>query len=63
MIKPEEHIPLSEHTTFKIGGPARYFFRVKTVEEAREALALALKIEQAMRSSEFGMRNKKQKKR
>mgnify|MGYP001580574088 FL=1 len=32
-------------------------------EEAREALALALKIEQAMRSSEFGMRNKKQKKR
>ncbi|MDO8483117.1 MAG: UDP-N-acetylmuramate dehydrogenase [bacterium] len=37
----EEHIPLSEHTTFKIGGNARYFFRAKTLEEVREALGFA----------------------
>ena len=40
-MTPEENIPLSEHTTFKIGGKARYFFRVKKVEEAREALGFA----------------------
>lgn len=40
-MKPEENISLSEHTTFKIGGPARYFFRVKDIDELREALEFA----------------------
>jgi len=37
----EEHIPLGPLTTFKIGGPARFFARVKTTEELQEALAFA----------------------
>jgi UDP-N-acetylmuramate dehydrogenase len=39
----EENIPLSPLTTFKIGGPARYFTRVQTQEELRAALAFAQK--------------------
>ena len=41
IMKQEEHIPLSEHTTFKLGGTARYFFRVKTLDEVREAVDFA----------------------
>lgn len=34
----EENILLAEHTSFKIGGPARYFFIAKTKEELIEAV-------------------------
>jgi UDP-N-acetylmuramate dehydrogenase len=37
----EEHIPLAPLTTFKIGGKARFFVRVQTIEELKEALAFA----------------------
>ncbi|KKW09512.1 MAG: UDP-N-acetylenolpyruvoylglucosamine reductase [Candidatus Kaiserbacteria bacterium GW2011_GWA2_49_19] len=37
----QENIPLSEHTTFKLGGRARYFFRVHSIKETREALDFA----------------------
>lgn len=37
----EEHVELKNFTTFKIGGQARYFFRVKSVEHAREAVLFA----------------------
>lgn len=37
----EENISLSEHTTFKIGGNARFFFRAKSVEDLKKALAFA----------------------
>ncbi len=36
-----EHVSLAEYTTFKIGGPARYFCVVKSIEELREALEFA----------------------
>jgi UDP-N-acetylmuramate dehydrogenase len=38
-LVPEENKLLSSLTTFGIGGPARYFFEVHTVEGMREALA------------------------
>ena len=38
MIIPQEHILLSQYTTFKIGGPARYFFQATDVEGVKEAL-------------------------
>lgn len=38
MIIPQEHILLSLYTTFKIGGPARYFFQATDVEGVKEAL-------------------------
>lgn len=38
-LTPEENKPLSALTTFGIGGPARYFFEVRTVEGMKEALA------------------------
>jgi len=37
----EEHISLSPFTTFKIGGPARFFARVTTTAELEQALAFA----------------------
>lgn len=37
----EERIPLGSLTTFQIGGPARYFARVKSVEDLAEALQFA----------------------
>ncbi len=36
-----ENILLKDHTTFRIGGPARYFVVVKSVEELREAITFA----------------------
>ncbi len=36
-----ERVLLAEHTTFRIGGPARYFARVHTIEEVRAAFAFA----------------------
>jgi len=38
MIKFKENIRLAEHTSFKIGGEAKYFFEAKTKEELVEAL-------------------------
>ncbi len=37
-----ENIPLREYTTFKIGGQARYFCRVKSADDLKAALAFAL---------------------
>ena len=36
-----ENVPLAPHTTFRIGGPARYFFTVTTKVELEHALAFA----------------------
>ena len=36
-----EKEPLKPHTTFKIGGPARYFARVRSPQEVREAIVFA----------------------
>ena len=33
----EENVPLARFTWYKIGGPARYFVRPRSVEELREA--------------------------
>lgn len=38
MITIQENILLSPYTTFKIGGPARYFFQATDVESVKEAL-------------------------
>ncbi len=37
----KENIPLAPLTTFKIGGPARYFVDVATEDEMREAIQWA----------------------
>lgn len=37
----KENILLSEHTTFRIGGPARYFFEAGNKEELKKALKIA----------------------
>jgi len=37
----KEHEPLARYTTFKIGGPADYFFEAKTTDELVEAIVLA----------------------
>ena len=37
-IKIQENISLSKYTSFKIGGPARYFCVVKDIDEIKEAL-------------------------
>ncbi len=41
MKKIRENIPLKNHTTFEIGGPARFFKRVKNKRELKEALSWA----------------------
>jgi UDP-N-acetylmuramate dehydrogenase len=40
-LEIKENVPLAPLTTFKIGGPARYFVDVRNEEEVREALAWA----------------------
>ncbi|MDB5224636.1 MAG: UDP-N-acetylenolpyruvoylglucosamine reductase [Candidatus Adlerbacteria bacterium] len=35
----QENVPLAEFTTFKLGGPARFFVRVSSAAELQEALA------------------------
>ena len=41
---PKENIyynePMSGHTSFKIGGPAEYFIKIKTIEELKELLKI-----------------------
>ncbi len=39
--KIQKNIPLAKHTTFKIGGPAKYFFIAKTKEELIRAVKWA----------------------
>ena len=39
----QENVLLSPYTTFHLGGPARFFVCVQTIDEAREALAFAAK--------------------
>lgn len=41
-ITIRENVPLAPLTTFKIGGPARYFVEVRNEEQVREALAYAV---------------------
>jgi len=41
MIKPEENVSLSRYTTFKIGGPAKYFFVAKNTDDLIEAVKFA----------------------
>jgi len=41
MLKIREHVPLSELTTFKIGGSSRYFVEVRTEGEVSEAVQWA----------------------
>jgi UDP-N-acetylmuramate dehydrogenase len=43
MISFQEYVPLHTFTTFKLGGTARFFVRVGTVEEMREAVDRAKK--------------------
>ena len=40
-VKIQENIPLSGHTTFKIGGPARFFCEVRNEFELEEAVKYA----------------------
>jgi UDP-N-acetylmuramate dehydrogenase len=37
----QENVPLAPLTTLKVGGPARFFVEARTVDDVREALALA----------------------
>lgn len=41
MLDIKENVPLSEHSTFHIGGAARYAVAVSTVDELQEAIAWA----------------------
>ena len=40
-MERKEHIPLAPLTTMRVGGSARYFFNVSSVDELREALDFA----------------------
>jgi UDP-N-acetylmuramate dehydrogenase len=40
-LEIEQDLPLKPYTSFKIGGPARFFCRVSTPEQIREAMVLA----------------------
>jgi len=41
MLKIQENISLAEHTSFGIGGPARYFAEVENVEDLKEVIKTA----------------------
>ncbi len=41
MMKLQEHVPLAPHTTFGIGGPARYFVEAVQEDDVRDALLWA----------------------
>ncbi len=40
-MQVEENIPLAPYTTFHIGGPARFFVKVQTIEALQEAFSFA----------------------
>ena len=37
----KENEPMSKHTSFKVGGPARYFAKVSSMESLKSALSFA----------------------
>src|SRR3990167_8625388 len=37
-MRIEENVPLAPHTTFRLGGPARFLIGVKNVEELQQSL-------------------------
>ena len=37
----QENVPMSEHTSFKVGGPARYFVKAESVSDITQALLFA----------------------
>src|SRR3989344_9616990 len=39
----QEHVPLFEFTTMRVGGPARFFCKVKTTDELKSAVEFAKK--------------------
>jgi UDP-N-acetylmuramate dehydrogenase len=41
MLDIQENVPLSPRTTFKIGGPARFFVSVASDDEIKEAILWA----------------------
>jgi UDP-N-acetylmuramate dehydrogenase len=41
LMNIQENVPLAPLTTFKVGGPARYFVEAKTIAEVNEAVAFA----------------------
>lgn len=43
MVEYKEFEPMMKHTTFRIGGPARYFFIPKNTEEIRQLLSYCRK--------------------
>ena len=36
-----ENVPMSEHTSFKVGGPARYFVKAQSIDDIKEAFQFA----------------------
>lgn len=36
-----ENVPMNEHTSFKVGGPARYFVKAESVDDIKEAIQFA----------------------
>src|SRR5690606_14238232 len=41
--------PLSRHTTFRVGGPAEWLYRADSVEELRQAIVVARRLELPVR--------------
>ena len=41
MLKLQENVSLADHTSFGIGGPARYFAEVENIEDFKEAVKIA----------------------
>ena len=37
----QENVPMSEHTSFKVGGPARYFIKTESTDDIKEAFQFA----------------------
>ena len=37
----QENVPMSEHTSFKAGGPAKYFIKTESTDDIKEAFRFA----------------------